>query len=99
MNDLPPPGDPALAKAIASRLKVALRAAEHAGAILMAHLGRLESVQEKSPIDLVTVASAFDRSGRDLPADVNGDGALNIVDLVVLAAHFGESFASVQPGL
>ena len=39
-----------------SRLKIALRAAETAGAIQLRYWGRLESVEEKSPIDLVTVA-------------------------------------------
>ncbi len=48
--------DPALQHAIAARLKVALRAAEEAGAILMGHYRRLETIDEKSPIDLVTVA-------------------------------------------
>lgn len=41
---------------LAMRLKVALRAAEQAGAVLMRHLGKLERIEEKSPIDLVTVA-------------------------------------------
>ena len=39
-----------------ARLKIALRAAEQAGAVLMRHYGRLERIDEKSPIDLVTVA-------------------------------------------
>ena len=56
MNDSSRAADPALARALASRLKVALRAAETAGAILMEHLGQLQSFEEKSPIDLVTVA-------------------------------------------
>jgi myo-inositol-1(or 4)-monophosphatase len=42
--------------ALTSRLKIALRAAEQAGAVLMRHYGRLEVIDEKSPIDLVTIA-------------------------------------------
>lgn len=45
--------DPA---ALHSRLKIALRAAEGAGAILMGHYGKLDGIDEKSPIDLVTAA-------------------------------------------
>ena len=41
---------------LAARLKIALRAAEQAGAVLMRHYGKLERIEEKSPIDLVTVA-------------------------------------------
>ena len=41
---------------LASRLKIALRAAEQAGAVLMRHFGKLDGFQEKSPVDLVTVA-------------------------------------------
>jgi myo-inositol-1(or 4)-monophosphatase len=41
---------------IASRLKIALRAAEQAGAVLMRHYGKLDRIEEKSPVDLVTVA-------------------------------------------
>ena len=47
-----PPLDPELA----ARLKVALRAAEQAGAVLMRHYGKLAGYDEKSPINLVTVA-------------------------------------------
>lgn len=50
------PIDAALQRALSARLKIALRAAEEAGAILMAHFGHLETVDNKSPIDLVTVA-------------------------------------------
>lgn len=39
-----------------SRLKIALRAAEQAGAVLMRHYGKLTQIDEKSPVDLVTVA-------------------------------------------
>ena len=39
-----------------ARLQVALRVAEMAGAVLMQHFGKLERYEEKSPIDLVTVA-------------------------------------------
>jgi myo-inositol-1(or 4)-monophosphatase len=39
-----------------ARLKIALRAAEQAGAVLMRHDGRLQGFDEKSPIDLVTDA-------------------------------------------
>ncbi len=42
--------------ALHTRLKIALRAAESAGAILMGHYGQLDRVDEKSPIDLVTAA-------------------------------------------
>ena len=56
MPNPPAAVDPALQSALSARLKVALRAAEEAGAILMAHLGHLEGVDNKSPIDLVTVA-------------------------------------------
>lgn len=38
------------------RLKIALRAAEQAGAIAQGHLGKLTSYDQKSPIDLVTIA-------------------------------------------
>jgi myo-inositol-1(or 4)-monophosphatase len=38
------------------RLKIALRAAEEAGAVLMRHYGHLRQIDEKSPIDLVTDA-------------------------------------------
>lgn len=48
--------DAALQTALATRLKVALRAAEEAGAILMGHTGRLARIDSKSPIDLVTAA-------------------------------------------
>lgn len=41
---------------MAARLKIALRAAEQAGAVLMRHFGKLERFEEKSPVDLVTVA-------------------------------------------
>ncbi len=41
---------------IAARLKIALRAAEQGGAVLMRHYGKLERIEEKSPIDLVTIA-------------------------------------------
>lgn len=41
---------------MAARLKIALRAAEQAGAVLMRHYGHLERIDEKSPVDLVTVA-------------------------------------------
>ncbi len=41
---------------IQSRLKIALRAAEQAGAVLMRHYGKLERIEEKSPVDLVTIA-------------------------------------------
>ena len=44
------------AQELASRLKIALRAAEQAGAVLMRHYGKLERIEEKSPVDLVTVA-------------------------------------------
>ena len=57
MTDPPAPAtDPALQVALSARLKVALRAAEEAGAILMSHLGHLTRIDNKSPIDLVTVA-------------------------------------------
>jgi myo-inositol-1(or 4)-monophosphatase len=39
-----------------ARLKIALRAAEAAGAVHMRHFGRLERVDHKGPVDLVTVA-------------------------------------------
>ena len=38
-------------------------------------------------LDLVAVANAF---GKDAP-DVNGDGAVNILDLVLVAQHFGDA--------
>ena len=41
---------------LAARLKIALRAAEQAGAVLMRHDGQLQGFDEKSPIDLVTDA-------------------------------------------
>ncbi len=49
---------PDLPLALASRLKIALRAAESAGAILMRHLGSGASlhVEHKGAVDLVTVA-------------------------------------------
>ncbi len=43
-------------QALESRLKIAIRAAEQAGAVLMSHYGKLTAIEEKSPIDLVTVA-------------------------------------------
>ncbi len=48
--------DPALRRALTARLKVALRAAEEAGSILLSHFGHLKAVEEKSPIDFVTAA-------------------------------------------
>lgn len=45
-----------------SRLKIALRAAEQAGAVLMAHLGNLRGYDEKSPVDLVTDADRASES-------------------------------------
>ena len=53
--------------ALAVRLKIALRAAETAGAILMGHFGSLRSIDEKSPIDFVTAAD------RDSEAQVLGE--------------------------
>ena len=41
---------------ITARLKIALRAAETAGGILMRHLGKLERIEKKAAVDLVTVA-------------------------------------------
>lgn len=54
-------GGPATASAqpdaeITARLKIALRAAEAAGGILMRHLGKLEAIEKKAAVDLVTVA-------------------------------------------
>lgn len=46
----------AVARARDARLKIALRAAEQAGAVLQRHVGRLTGFDEKSPIDLVTAA-------------------------------------------
>jgi hypothetical protein len=40
---------------------------------------------------LVTVAGQFGQSGNDLDGDVNGDGMVNILDLVIIAGHFGET--------
>ncbi len=63
---------PALPLALASRLKVALRAAESAGAILMRHLGGGDALQveHKGAVDLVTVAD------REAEACVLGELAL-----------------------
>ena len=44
------------AEPIRARLALAIRAAREAGAILLGHLGRLEAVEHKSAIDLVTKA-------------------------------------------
>ena len=41
---------------ITARLKIALRAAESAGGILMRHLGKLERIEKKAAVDLVTIA-------------------------------------------
>jgi len=35
--------------------------------------------------DLVLVATAFGTSGQGLPADVNSDGAVNLIDLIMVA--------------
>lgn len=42
--------------ALAGRLKIALRAAEQAGVILMGHLGTLKEYEHKGTVDLVTLA-------------------------------------------
>ena len=47
--------------------------------------------------DLMTVSSAFGQSGENLSADVNNDGEVNIVDLVIVAMHFGETTGSGAP--
>ncbi|HAN30372.1 MAG TPA: inositol monophosphatase [Myxococcales bacterium] len=44
------------AQEIQPRLELAVRIAQSAGAIQLQHFGRLEQVDEKSPIDLVTIA-------------------------------------------
>ena len=63
---------------VQARLELAMRAARDAGAILLGHLGRLEAVEHKSAIDLVTKA---DRESEALlqslvAASFPGDGFL-----------------------
>lgn len=42
------------------------------------------------------VASSFDEGGFDLLADVNGDGMVNIMDLVFVTGWFGDVPASLS---
>lgn len=37
------------------------------------------------------VAGAFGESGKGLTGDVNSDGEVDIIDLVIVACHFGET--------
>ena len=45
-------------------------------------------------MDLVLVASVLGDEGRDLDADVNGDGVVNILDLVLVAGALGDTAAA-----
>jgi len=42
-------------------------------------------------VDLVFVGRAFVTSEVELPADVNSDGTVDIADLMIVGAYFGET--------
>ena len=45
-------------------------------------------------MDLLWIASEFGKQGQNLAADVNGNGVVNILDLVLVAGVFGEVAAT-----
>jgi len=47
---------PPAPEALQRRLQIALKSARGAGLLIMAHYGQLDEIDEKSPIDLVTIA-------------------------------------------
>jgi len=49
--------------------------------------------------DIMLVVHSFGKPGKGTPVDMNDDGNVNIIDLIIISAHFGEKTSQGAPSL